>query len=575
MKNKQAYCVIDDKFMVSVRETDLDCPINKKRNSTMRRTESFMAAVGLGLLLATIPTLNAATYYVDVNYDGFNGTADGTSTRPYTNITAASAAAAALTAASDTFVVADGIYQSLNAGGAEDFGTEGIGFTGLQYGANEIVRGGYVGQVNPGASDMDWTTPTRVQRSSVVDLTDANARAFRRSGTGDLEWGLEVDGFTFRNGTVTNANYNGGVLGHATSDAPQHDGWYIYNCLFTNNATTGHGGAVCLNAQWNKSGIISNCTFIANRSTAGSGGALYVPFSTFSGANAYAIRNCSFITNSASLHGGAAYIVGNGKPIISVTDCIFSNNVAGTSGNGGAVYTHGHTYGGYLYFYRSVFSRNQAQSGSAVYSYAYARNMTLYFENCLLANNRATAANGYTVNKSGGAAWSGANPTGDDYGINMINSTVADNTGGGLYSKWYYSVSYGRGGTIRLLNSIVASNGNYGVYYDSTSSGGSNGVPATVVNNNVYGHLTANYGGTGPSPISAVASITADPKFIDRAISDYRLTWSSPCVNNGADFGIYTDLAGNTRPFNASDTGFDMGCYETEPPPAGTLIMIR
>ncbi len=537
--------------------------MNTTRFSRLSRTSAFVL---LAAMAATTSALRAATYYVDVNYDGFNGTPDGSATRPYTNITAA--AAVASTTVSDTFLVADGVYASSLNGGTENFGTEGIAFRGAKYGANEIIRGGYVGQVAPGAATMDWNAATRVPRSSIVDLTGANARAFRRGGTGELDWALEVDGFTFQNGNVTTASYHGGVLGHAAADSQQHDGWHILNCLFTNNVTTGYG-AVRMQAQWNKSGVISNCTFIANRSTAASGGALYVPFSTFSGANAYAIRNCSFITNSAASHGGAAYIVGNGGPVIAVTDCIFSNNVAGATGNGGAVYTHGQNGGGYLYFYRCVFSRNQAQSGSAVYSYNWNRNMTLFFENCLLANNRATAANGYTVNKSGD------NDTGDDYGINMIHSTVADNAGGGLYSKWYYSASYGRGGTIRLLNSIVASNGNYGVYYDSTASGGSNGVPATAANNNVYGHVTANYAGTGPSPISPVDSISTDPKFSDRAAGDYRLTWSSPCVNSGAAFGLATDLAGNARPFNVNDTGFDMGCYETRPPPPGTVLSVR
>ncbi len=527
-------------------------------------TRNWVRAGIVAAAVLAISGAHAATYYVDASYNGVNGPPNGSSTRPYTNITAAATAAATAegsTYVSDTFFVADGVYASSLNGGVENFGTEGIAFRGAKNGVNEAIRGGYVGQVSPGAATMDWSAATRVARSSVVDLTLANARAFRRVGNGEIDWGLEVDGFTFRNGSVSTANYHGGVLGHAASDNnPQHDGWYVYNCLFTNNATTGNGGAINLHAQWNRSGLISDCTFVANRSTAGSGGAVYVPPTSFAAGQQVAIQSCTFVTNTAALHGGALAVIGYDNQVIPVTGCSFDDNLAGAAGDGGAVYTtSGGNAGGFLKFYRCAFRGNAAQNGSAVYGHNMNRNMTVYFENCLLTRNRALAAGGYTVKKGTD------NDTGDDYGIDMRHCTVVDNVGGGLYSKWYYSTSYGRGGVIRLQNSIIASNGAYGVYYDSTASNSSNGIPSIAQNNNVYGHTTANYSGTGPTPIVAVNSIATDARFADRLGGDYRLALGSPCVDNGQNLGIAVDLNGVPRP---TRYGYDMGCYEEKDLPA-------
>jgi len=491
----------------------------------------------------------AATYYIDVNYDGFNGEPDGTATRPYTSITAA--AAASVPTVSNMFLVADGVYRSQNNGGAEDFGTEGIKFG--QLSAPQIILGGYAGQVAPGAGAMDWTEANRIRMSSVVDLTGANARAFRRGGTGEIGWRMTVDGFEFRNGNVTQPNYPGGVLGHATSDNPQHTGWLIANCLFTNNATTGRGGAVWLHAQWSHSAVISNCVFVNNRSTAGSGGAIYVLGANFSRADLrFDIVNCRFVTNTAAGEGGAVVVAAYDIVPVWFRNCVFEDNVAMT--NGGAVWTYNYlNSGGYLMFRHCAFRRNQAREGSAVYSFPWNRNMTLDFENCLLVHNRATLANGYTVNKSG------VNDTGNDYGIEMVHCTVCDNVGGGLYSKWYYSSSWGRGGAIRLANSVVISNGAYGVYYDSTASEGSNGVPSLVHTNIIYGHTAADYGGVGPTPIVPVGLMTENPLFNDPAGGDYRWAKGSPCVDAGAALGVDSDLELVRRPLRS---GYDLGCYE-------------
>ena len=523
----------------------------------MRRTsERRVLLLGFGFILACLFSTArgmAAIYYVDVNYDGVNGAPDGTMTRPYTSITAAAAVAASNSA--DTFLVADGIYRSINNGGAENFGSEGIAFGILS--CTKTIKGGYVGQVAPGSAGMDWSESSRVLRSSVIDLAAANSRAFRRAvgrtGYFEANGSLVVDGFEFRNSDVSAAGYNGGVLGDTAGEGFQHSGWLISNCLFTNNATAGNGGAIYAYAQWNFSMVISNCVFVNNRSSAGSGGAVYIYCDNFgSSSYRFALENCAFVTNTAAGNGGAVMAVAYDVTPVWFWDCSFLDNVAET--NGGAVWTCNRSNaGGYLKFRRCAFRRNQAREGSAVYSYPWGRNMTLDFENCLLVHNRATLANGYTVNKSS------VNDTGNDYGIEMVHCTVCDNTGGGLYSKWYYSSSWGRGGAIRLANSVVISNGAYGVYYDSTACEGSNGVPSLVHTNIIYGHTAADCGGTGPTPIVPVALMTDNPLFKDPAAGNYRWEKGSPCVDAGAALGLDTDLEGVRRPLRA---GYDLGCYE-------------
>lgn len=66
---------------------------------------------------------------------------------------------------------------------------------------------------------------------------------------------------------------------------------------------------------------------------------------------------------------------------------------------------------------------------------------------------------------------------------------------------------------------------------------------------------------------------SSDPAFTGGG--DYHLSLGSACRNSGTDLGIAIDLDGFSRPFNARDAGFDMGCYEAPPRPSGTLLLVR
>jgi len=51
--------------------------------------------------------------------------------------------------------------------------------------------------------------------------------------------------------------------------------------------------------------------------------------------------------------------------------------------------------------------------------------------------------------------------------------------------------------------------------------------------------------------------LVEDPLFVGG--DDFRLRTGSPCIDAGADTGVYTDIVGVTRPQGA---GFDIGAYE-------------
>ena len=95
----------------------------------------------------------------------------------------------------------------------------------------------------------------------------------------------------------------------------------VFDCYFTNNTSSANGGAFYANARSADGVGVTNCTFIGNRSTGGSGGAI--------AGNGDCVRMSVFVTNVASSAGGAIY------NSLGAEGCWFTNNVAG--GQGGAV----------------------------------------------------------------------------------------------------------------------------------------------------------------------------------------------------------------------------------------------
>jgi predicted outer membrane repeat protein len=397
-------------------------------------------------LLLTVAPLRAATYYVDVNYDNSQGTDTGAPDRPYTSITLA--VAAANTNAGNVVLVADGLYQSIGNGGYESFSANGIVATNSM-----TVKGGYVGQV--AGATFDWSDSNRSARASVIDLSGTAARAFYLNLAGKS---LTVDGFTIRNGNVVGdggAVYiSGGFNGFGA----------VLNCLFSNNVATGNGGAVYLSGNNVAGGTVSNCTFAANQGGQGGGlnNALNNPSIT--------AWDCVFQDNIATNTGnGGGGLATSG---MALRRCTFLRNLAsGATGRGGAVCVNANS--GVLNVYQCVFTANQAgNTGTGSGSVAAGGTFnpgTFYAENCLLTANTGA----FTVVESGNS--SAANVT-------LKHCTLADNVGGAVRAD----LSSGAvRGDVTIQNCIFANNGSVGVTTDDP----------TIDYNDFFGQTT-NYAGT-------------------------------------------------------------------------------
>jgi len=488
----------------------LCAPVRPAAHSTLFRRFGKLPGIAAALVLACCGAgAAAATYYVDVNYDQSNGGSDGSASRPFTNITAAVAAANA-NAGRDAIMIADGVYKSVNVGGYEDFGTAGITITGFV-----DIYGGYEGM-----TAGTWSS-NRAPRTTVIDLAGAGARAFVDNLPTHNSTGVRYDGLTF-----VNANHSlpGGAIRCAGGYAV---GIFVENCLFSNNVTSGNGGALSANESECNS-FVNNCDFIDN-AAGGSGGAFH---SEYWGYRTTYFTNNLFLRNRAANVGGAVCIApgtGSGGTII-FDACSFEGNTA--SNMAGAFFSSDGA-GTALYIRNSVFQGNSAPVGAAMGGTAYWEG-EYALVNCLVWSNTG----GYAIHNNGNRS--------DGYQVDMSHCTVADNPGGGVY---VYRQEGSQG--LRIRNCIIVSNGNVGVYYNR------NGGNFPVIEyNDVWGHSIADYQGDASA---GNGSISADPLFMNPGCGDYHPVRGSPCVDAGTNLSITADLDGTMRP---TRNGFDVGCYE-------------
>jgi len=497
----------------------------------MRTMRKFAGVAALAAALLAAVTAQAATYYVDVNYDGANGAPEGTATQPWTTLYAA--AVAYTNGSGHTIRVAIGEYKSTLEGGGEVFGQSGYeGGYNLE-GKSGNWHGGYVGQVS--GATFDWTEESRTLPDidtidpadvTVINLTNANSRAFFSSA---YEHQTIFNGFVFRDSHVTQSGYDGGAMriegGMMASS--------VRNCVFINNRTTGNGGALRLRGRY---GTSRDCVFL-NNEAGGDGGGAHITGDN----NYHDIENMTFIGNVAGGSGGGLF-----KPShpMEIRTSQFVNNTANGAAGGGI------GAGGWgTMVKRSRIIGNAAPNGigggvgGSVWD-----GISITLENSLVVSNSASA---WAVAVNGGH---------NNATLHVRHTTIADNTGGGVRANVGNSSNHA---TLTVLNNIIANNGATGISY--TDAGTLN-----VDYNVVWGHTT-NYDGV----TAGANDISAEPLFTNAAAGDYALQWRSPGVNDADDIGITIDLAGNPRPFNEKDPGIDMGAFETEPPPPGTLLIIR
>lgn len=177
------------------------------------------------------------------------------------------------------------------------------------------------------------------------------------SGTQRNDLGLEVVGATFTDNQAKNSSSSGAVRIYGVPTS-------FKDCVFTNNTTEqSHGGAVWVNRT--KQFDMDNVTFTGNTAGAvrdgGWGGAVFINEIPSSFEAAFTWNNVTFKDNTSRSHGGAVGIntnvyltlnatnitASNNKSIsqsggafylsqghYTLTDAVFENNTAGSSGGG-------------------------------------------------------------------------------------------------------------------------------------------------------------------------------------------------------------------------------------------------
>ena len=482
-----------------------------------------------GLLLSGAAALAVPlTVYVDVNAaaGGTGGAAD-----PYQTIGAGVAAIIANAGVNQfegTVKVADGVYRATANGGLENFGANGITISKYM-----TIKGGYAGS-------GDWTEPTRVLRSTDIDLTGANTRAFYQAGGPTHQYnGSLIDGFTIRNGNVTG---NGGAI---SMDTDYGDCMSVANSAFINNRASGQGGAVWLAGSYGPASV-SKSTFSGNQAGTDGGGV----FISNSGNYGQGVFDSVLVGNRAAT-GGGVYFNGasNAGGAPKAERDLFLSNTA--TAMGGALFTPDSVGQSPLFINMSTFLSNSAPSGAAIGGAAYWQG-AYTIRNSLIAKN---TGGGYAVNVSGYRVE-------NMLSLDMAYVTVADNLGGGVYV-------YRNGGTdfgMKILDSIIANNGATGIYY---YKGGVGGPAATINYSDVYGQ-TVNLSGDALLG-DLTGTIFTDPAFMDALNNNYRLLLGSGAIDSGINIaGITTDLQGWWRPLGA---GFEMGAFESPEPAALSLLL--
>jgi hypothetical protein len=345
---------------------------------------------------------------------------------------------------------------------------------------------------------------------------------------------------TVTNCTITeNTAYAGGGMYNVVSSPT------LTNCTFTGN-TASYGGGMLNNSS---SPIVTDCHFANNISTKYGGG-----MHNYSASNPTVI-NCGFSDNTASERGGGMY---NDYSSPTVTNCTITEN---TAYDGGGMYNNGSS----PTLTNCTFSINTVTHNGGGMNNGTSSNPEL--NRCTFIGNSSVTHGGGMNNVSNSIA-------------TVINCVFSGNSAGGYGGGMINSVDSSTTLTNCTFSGNMADNGGGMLNNDNSNPNVTNCIfwgdtPNEINNLNssptvTYSNVEGGYLGTG--------NINADPFFVDRNGGDFRLGFSSGCIDAGDNTAlpsyVLKDLAGKLRyaddpstddTGNAGMTGrpvVDMGAYE-------------
>ena len=412
----------------------------------------------------------------------------------------------------------------------------------------------YVGTVYPGDNTNGIYTTVHIYGNTFTNNTTnwgSGGALYVDSGTQRNDLGLEVVGTTFTGNQAINSSSSGAVRIYGVPTS-------FKDCKFTNNTTEqSHGGAVWVNRT--KRFDMDNVTFTGNTAGAvrndGMGGAILVNEIPSSFEAVFTWNNVKFEGNTSRSHGGAACFNSNTYLTLNATNITASNNKS-ISQCGGAFYLGQ----GHITLTDAVFENNTAgSSGGAIYVW------NQYSGNSLTINGNSRFV-GNTANNSGGAVQFESNNqyrTGADGNLeyyrgelNIIgtadnpivfrNNTAKNNSGGALcigahnidtlnYLDVHDNTAQWYGGGIYINNSTTEGTLTNSEIHNNTTSWAGGGVD---IHNYLYYQETK---------VDNTTVITRTDKPGNFTIRDCKITENSTTgtdgnCSGGGGIGITSDL---------------------------------